>query len=82
LDPAGVRSSVARRLGIETAGITEVFPDHYTEGVIEMSLNAIRNYTEAVTDERLFGWHAALFPTGRSGGRSASYVLAASSAAV
>jgi Fic family protein len=67
LDITSVRSSVAKKLGIEVAGMIEIFPDHYTEGVIEMSLDATQNYTAAVTDERLFDWHTALFPTGRSG---------------
>ncbi|MDR1068068.1 MAG: Fic family protein [Clostridiales Family XIII bacterium] len=67
LDITSVRSSVAKKLGIEVAGMIEIFPDHYTEGVIEMSLDATQNYAEAVTDERLFGWHTALFPMGRSG---------------
>jgi len=66
LDMEGVRSSVARRLGIETAG-AGVHADHYTEGVVQMALDASQNYGEPLTDERLFGWHAALFPTGRSG---------------
>ena len=60
-----VRSSVARRLGIETAGLVE--SDRYVEGVVEMMLDATQNYTAKLDDERLFGWHNALFPTGRSG---------------
>lgn len=60
-----VRSSIARRLGIELA--RAVPADRNVEGVVEMMLDATQNYHEALTDDRLFGWHAALFPTGRSG---------------
>ncbi len=60
-----VHSSVARRLGIETAGLVE--SDRYVEGVVEMMLDATQNYTSNIDNERLFGWHNALFPTGRSG---------------
>ena len=70
LNRSSVRSSVAKRLGIETAGITDIRTDHYTEGVIDMALDATQNYTYKLTDDRLFGWHAALFPTGRSSIRS------------
>ena len=69
LNKSSVRSSVAKRLGIETAGIDEVYTNHYTEGVVEMTLDATQQYAQQVTDERLFGWHAALFPSGRSGFR-------------
>jgi Fic family protein len=65
LDIDQVRSSVARRLGIEIATFKE--PDRNVEGVVEMLLDATRNYEQPLTAERLFGWHAALFPTGRSG---------------
>lgn len=60
-----VRSSIARRLGIEIAGETTV--SRNVEGVVEMMLDATQQYDQALTVERLFGWHAALFPTGRSG---------------
>ena len=60
-----VRSSVARRLGIEAAGLVE--SDRYVEGVVEMMLDATQRYSTKLDDERLFGWHNALFPTGRSG---------------
>lgn len=60
-----VRSSIARHLGIEVEGLPEA--DHYTEGVVQVMLDAVRNSTEPLTHERLFNWHAALFPTGRSG---------------
>lgn len=65
LDTERVRSSVARHLGIPTEGLPD--PDHYTEGVVAVMIDAVRNAHERLTDERLFGWHAALFPTGRSG---------------
>ena len=60
-----VRSSIARHLGIDTEGLPE--PDHYTEGVVQVMLDAVRNSNEPLTYDRLFNWHAALFPTGRSG---------------
>jgi Fic family protein len=60
-----VRSSVARRMGVRITNETE--PSHYVEGVVEMMLDAVTNYTKPLTDERLFGWHNCLFPTGRSG---------------
>lgn len=60
-----VRSSVARRLGINTAGLVTSPRD--VEDVVEMMLDATQNYSEPLTEDRLFGWHAALFPTGYSG---------------
>ena len=60
-----VRSSIARKLGIEYAGM--VYPDRNVEGVVEMLLDATQNYEQPLTEERLFAWHGALFPTGRSG---------------
>jgi Fic family protein len=60
-----VRSSIARRLGINTAGL--VSSSRHIEGVVEMMLDATQRYTLPLTEERLFGWHAALFPTGYSG---------------
>lgn len=62
-----VRSSIARRLGLETAGT--VATERAVEGVVELMLDATQHFDEPLTDERLFGWHAALFPTGRSGMR-------------
>jgi Fic family protein len=67
LDREQVRSSLARRLGMDAAGLKT--PDRNVEGVVEMMLDATQNYTAPLTAERLFGWHAALFPTGRSGMR-------------
>jgi Fic family protein len=65
LDQDQVRSSIARRLGIEIGGLTPA--DSNVEGVVEMMLDATQKYKEPLTNERLFGWHAAMFPTGRSG---------------
>ena len=65
LDQSQVRSSIARHLGIDIGGVDVV--DRQIEGVVEMMLDATRNYDQPLTDERLFGWHASLFPTGRSG---------------
>lgn len=60
-----VRSSIARRLGINIAGL--VPSNRHIEGVVEMMLDATQRHTSPLTEERLFGWHAALFPTGFSG---------------
>jgi len=60
-----VRSSIARRLGMENAGM--VGADRNVEGVVEMMLDATQKYGERMTHERIFGWHAALFPSGWSG---------------
>ena len=67
LNPDEVRSSIARRLGIETGGLIPA--GRNVDGIVEMMLDATQQYDQALTDERLFGWHAALFPTGRSGMR-------------
>lgn len=65
LDTAQVRSSLARRLGMEIAGLVE--SDRNVDGVVDMMLDATQHYKRPLTAERLFGWHAALFPTGYSG---------------
>ena len=67
LDKDQVRSSLARRLGVEIGALTPA--DRYVEGVVEMILDATERLRRTLTAERLFGWHAALFPTGRSGTR-------------
>ena len=67
LDAEQVRSSIARRLGLDFGGNTKSSRD--VEGVVEMMLDATQKYAEPLTAERLFGWHASLFPTGRSGMR-------------
>ncbi len=59
-----VRSSIARRLGLEYTGMT--YPDRNVEGVVEMMFDATQNYQKPLDEERLSGWHAALFPTGRT----------------
>jgi Fic family protein len=65
LDKDQVRSSLARRLGVDIGALTPA--DRQVEGIVEMMLDATEKYDEPLTAERLFGWHAALFPTGRSG---------------
>lgn len=65
LDPAQVRSSVARRLGMDVGGMPRASRD--VDAVVEMMLDATQRFGEKLTAERLYGWHAALFPTGRSG---------------
>lgn len=65
LSVASVRSSIARRLGVDIGALAPV--DRHVEGVVEMVLDATTSCFAAVTRERLFGWHAALFPTGYSG---------------
>lgn len=61
-----VRSSVARHLGVTLD--KDHLPDHYTEGVVNVMMEATLHYAEPLNAERLFGWHAALFPTGYSDG--------------
>ena len=65
LDAEQVRSSIASRLGMNIAGLIPA--DRYVEGMVEMMLDATQQCFLALTVERLFNWHAALFPTGRSG---------------
>jgi Fic family protein len=65
LNPDQVRSFIARRLGMDIAGLIPA--DRHVEGIVEMMLDATQNYKATLTDERLFSWHAAMFPTGRSG---------------
>ena len=67
LDPREVRSSIARRLGIDIAGLTPA--SRNVEGTVEMMLDATQHFSKPLTRDRLFDWHAALFPTGRSGMR-------------
>ena len=67
LDTEEVRSSIARRLGIDVAGLPT--PGREVEGIVEMMLDATRNFDAPLTAQRLFAWHAALLPTGRSGMR-------------
>jgi Fic family protein len=65
LDREQVRSSIARRLGMDIGALPAA--DRNVEGVVEMMLDATQNFKDELTEERLFGWHASLFPTGRSG---------------
>lgn len=60
-----VRSSIARRLGLEIAGL--VPSDRHVDGVVEMTLDATQNFNSPLTEDRLFGWQSSLFPGGRSG---------------
>ena len=65
LDAEQVRSSIARRLGMDIGALKQA--DRRVEGIVEMMLDATRHFDQPLTAERLFSWHAALFPTGRSG---------------
>ena len=65
LDREQVRSSIARKLGVNIGGL--VPSDRYIEGVVEMVLDATQHFDKPLTQERLFSWHSVLFPTGRSG---------------
>ncbi len=65
LDKEQVRSSIARRLGMDIGALTAA--DRHVEGVVEMMLDATQKFDAPLTEKRLFAWHASLFPTGRSG---------------
>jgi Fic family protein len=65
LNPDEVRSSIARRLGLDAAGLPTAGRD--VEGIVDMMIDATTRFEKQLTKERLFGWHSALFPTGRSG---------------
>ncbi len=65
LDREEVRNSVASKLGIKLD--TKAHVGHYVDGVVDMMMDATQNYTDLLSEEKLFGWHAALFPTGYSG---------------
>lgn len=67
LNPDQVRSSIARRLGLDAGGTEPA--DRQVEGVVETMLDATQRFAAPLTADRLFGWHAALFPTGRTGVR-------------
>ncbi len=67
LDPKQVRSSIARRLGMDMDIGGLVPSDRHVDGVVEMMVDATQNFDKPLTKDRLFGWHASLFPTGRSG---------------
>lgn len=65
LNPDTVRSSIARRLGVDVGALAPA--DRHVDGVVDMVLDATGHFDQPLTAERLFGWHAALFPTGHSG---------------
>ena len=65
LNPDQVRSSIARRLGMDISGLIE--SDRDVDGLVDMMLDATQNYAQPLTKERLFNWHAAMFPSRRSG---------------
>lgn len=65
LEPSQVRSSIARQLGMDVAGL--VPSERHVDGVVEMMLNATNNFADPLTEARMLSWHAALFPTGHSG---------------
>ena len=65
LNPDSVRSSIARRLGVDIGALAPV--DRHVDGVVDMVLDATQEHNTPLSAERLFGWHAALFPTGYSG---------------
>lgn len=67
LNPEEVRSSIARKLGMDKGGLIPANRD--VDGVVEMMLDATQGFAKPLTEQRLFDWHAALFPTGRSGMR-------------
>jgi len=65
LNKEQVRSSIARRLGLEVSGLVD--SSRNVDGIVEVMLDATQHYSLPLTEGRLFGWHAALFPTGHSG---------------
>jgi Fic family protein len=67
LDQEQVRSSIARHLGMDAGGTPHV--SRHIDGLVEMMIDATQSHSQPLTEQRLFGWHSALFPTGRSGMR-------------
>jgi Fic family protein len=65
LQPEQVRSSIARKLGMDISGL--VRSDRHVDGVVEMMMDATQNYNQPISQKRLFAWHTSLFPTGISG---------------
>jgi Fic family protein len=65
LDREQVRSSIARRLGLEISGL--VYSERNVDGIVDLMIDATKNYDQELNKERLFSWHTALFPTGQSG---------------
>ena len=73
LNRDAVRSSIARRLGVDVGALAPA--DRHVDGVVDMVLDATGHFDRPLTAARLFGWHAAMFPTGRSGMRKISFLL-------
>ena len=67
LDYIQVRSSIARKCNLDTGGFE--LADRAVDGIVEIMLDAVQHYDDILTEDRLFGWHSALFPSGRSGMR-------------
>ena len=65
LNKEQVRSSIARRLGLEISGL--VYSEQNVDGIVDLMIDATKNFDKELNKERLFSWHAALFPTGQSG---------------
>jgi Fic family protein len=65
LQPEQVRSSIARKLGMDISGL--VRSDRHVDGVVEMMMDATQNYNQPLSQKRLFAWHVSLFPAGKSG---------------
>jgi len=65
LDREQVRSSIARRLGLNISG--SVYSEHHVDGIVDLMIDATRNFEKDLNKERLFSWHSALFPSGQSG---------------
>jgi len=65
LDREQVRSSIARRLGLEISGL--VYSERNVDGIVDLMIDATKNFDQELNKERLLSWHAALFPTGQSG---------------
>lgn len=68
LNPDQVRSSIARKLGMDISGLVD--SDRHVDGMVDLMLDATQNFSKPLNSERLFGWHSALFPSGRSGMRN------------
>ena len=65
LNKEQVRSSIARRLGLDITGL--VYSERNVDGIVDLMIDATRNFDKDLNKERLFSWHSALFPTGQSG---------------
>jgi Fic family protein len=65
LDKEQVRSSIARKLGLDISGL--IYSERHVDGIVDLMIDATKNYDQELTKERLFSWHSALFPNGRSG---------------